>query len=225
MKQSRVDHIKQHKFIWVGFVCVIAIALLLVLQDLVRSGMAELNPAAPLVSDPKQTGRVRVGEIESTDLAIRYQIGEEASKTIRFPGASYIKVHISRLDLLPGDTIKVSDPDGEQVFQNRHFYQKALSGAEPAELGVVIDKYARGYPENEIQSLMYGIDSTCGTNQRTDVEPAHRRGLLRDIASNRVPEISRCRQTADQRYLCLHWLARQRPEPRLHQRTLRHQPV
>ena len=53
--------------------------------------------------------------------------------------------------------------------QHVDYYQLALSGAPLSELGVSIDRYARGYPVEQIQPIIDGTESTCGTNERTDV--------------------------------------------------------
>jgi len=158
------------------------------------------------------TGPIKVGEIENMNISLRYQDGLDLQKTISYPGASYIKVHIASLDLRAGDTITVSDPGRNQVFSYpgspftvhpgdqggfwaisipgdtaliqihtsqsddisippsfREFYQKSTEGLQSEHLGIEIDKYIRGFPESESLALSEGIESTCGTDQRTDV--------------------------------------------------------
>ena len=152
---------------------------------------------------------VRVGEIESGNLELSYMDQAERVGRFQFSGASYIKIHFVDLDLMPGDTVTVSDPLGAQVHtypgsgyttdggdgfwalsilgdtaiielhsagggdnasstDDLGIYQRALSGAPADELGAYVDQYARGYPEEQIQSLIEGTESTCGTNERTD---------------------------------------------------------
>lgn len=179
-------------------------------QELNNTRMPADDLAAAQIQAAGVQGRIQVGEIETTRLRLTYTDRTERMKTIQYPGASYIKVHIAKLDLMPGDTITVSDlantqvytypgsgftTDGEPGFwaisilgdtavitihksgagdisippQHEAFYRRALAGASPSELGLEIDQFARGYPESQIQSLLYGTESTCGTNQRTDV--------------------------------------------------------
>lgn len=165
--------------------------------------------AAPSARE-RELGPIKVGEIESDILALSYLDETNLTRIVQYPGASYIKIHFSKLDLMPGDTVSVADPEGTQLYtypgslyttdeedgfwaisilgdtaviqlhtgeqqdssippQHEEYYQRALAGASLKELGGQIDKYARGYPEEQIQSLLYGTESTCGSNQRTDV--------------------------------------------------------
>ena len=70
---------------------------------------AQGNPADPADAErPQQIGTVeRVGAVLDT-------LGARRSVTLRYPGASYIKVHFDRLLLLPGDAVTVSDPSGTE---------------------------------------------------------------------------------------------------------------
>lgn len=54
--------------------------------------------------------------------AVKVLPGREA--TFHHPGAEYVKVHFSRLDLEPGDVVTVSDPGGGEV----HRYDAAAAG-------------------------------------------------------------------------------------------------
>lgn len=190
-----------HKAVALGFIFLIlgfAIGLLFNQENIQASAQIR-----------EQSRPLQIGEIETIDFQLRYQGSTDARKTLHFLGASYLKVHIASLDLLPGTVLKISDPEGQQVYTYpgslytideqpgfwalsilgdtviielksdetedtsippayRMHYQEALDGASPNELGVVIDMYARGYPEVETESN-YGTDSTCGSNQRTDV--------------------------------------------------------
>jgi hypothetical protein len=73
-----------------------------------------------------------------------------------------------------GDTavIELHTGENEDISispQQGDYYQLALSGAPLNELGISIDRYARGYPDEQIQTIIDGTESTCGTNERTDV--------------------------------------------------------
>ncbi|HSL16665.1 MAG TPA: serine protease [Methylomirabilota bacterium] len=91
---------------------------------------------------------------------------------IGFPGATYIAVHFERFELAPGDYVVVRSPDGEQSWTytrfGRHdlgitpegFFATHIKGdAAVVELytagfsegwGYAIDKYGRGYNDDEI---------------------------------------------------------------------------
>jgi hypothetical protein len=160
-----------------------------------------------LHSQAEEQGPIQVGEIETTNLEIGYLNEAGWIQTIHYPGAAYIKVHLLKLDLMPGDYVTVSDPSGIEVYTypgsdyttdggggfwaisitgdtavvelhcreedeplaESKYYEKALAGVALQELGVVIDKYARGYPPEEILERIERAESTCGTNERTDV--------------------------------------------------------
>jgi hypothetical protein len=164
------------------------------------SNLANPTPTPTLVPQ-------RVGEVEPMDMEVSYLNEASWTQTIHYPGAAYIKVHLLKLDLLPGDYVTVSDPSGTEVYTypgsdyttdggegfwaisitgdmavielcsgeedgpsaRSEYYEKALAGAALQELGVVIDKYAWGYSPEKILEIIEGPESTCGTNQRTDV--------------------------------------------------------
>ena len=168
------------------------------------------NQTSEPVFRHEEAGPVQIGEIEQENINLTYLDGQPSARTIQFPNASYIKIHFSQLDLLPGDYLTLSDPTGNQIHrypgslyttdQDNGFWalsilgdtvviqlhtdsdenltppnqssianKPASNGGSLKNLGVKVDRYARGYPKEEIQSLLYGIDSTCGTNERTDV--------------------------------------------------------
>jgi hypothetical protein len=62
------------------------------------------------------TGREQVGTIARVDAVLGY-LDADRSMTLRYPGADYVKVHLRRLLLLPGDYVTVSDPTGEEVYR------------------------------------------------------------------------------------------------------------
>ncbi|MEV0131873.1 serine protease [Dactylosporangium sp. NPDC050688] len=93
----------------------------------------------------------------------------DRATTFRYPGADYVKVHFSRLQLDPGDTVKVSDASGGEVhrytaaqLQHADNWTMSVSGesatvtverartdrlgirSKLAGLGVTVDRVARG---------------------------------------------------------------------------------
>jgi hypothetical protein len=64
------------------------------------------------VTAPKPTvlsdGRAETGKVEKVNAVLGY-LGAARSTTFRYPGAEYLKVHFSRLLMLPGDYLTVSN--------------------------------------------------------------------------------------------------------------------
>jgi lysyl endopeptidase len=69
-------------------------------------------------------GRQKVGELLRIDKLLGY--GAPEREVLHYPNASYVKVHFSRLTMLPGDYVTVSDPDGEESY--RYDAPKLLDG-------------------------------------------------------------------------------------------------
>ena len=121
-------------------------------------------------------GREQVGTVETVDAVLGY-LDAERSMTFRYPGAEYVKVHLHRLLLLPGDYLTVADPDRAEVYRYEAEPLLGLGGAgrwamsvtgdtavvtlhtarpDPlgvreslARLGVSVDKVARGFTAGE----------------------------------------------------------------------------
>jgi len=94
-------------------------------------------------------------------------------ENIVFPGATYISVHFERMDLADGDYVVVRSPDGSQYWDytrfGRHdlgatpegFFATHIKGdtvvielftsGEDGRWGFAIDKYGRGYNDDEIR--------------------------------------------------------------------------
>ena len=113
-------------------------------------------------------GRGEIGTVEFVNRALGYLRGTR-SQTFRYPGAPYVKVHVARALLLPGDYLTVADSTGTEVY--RYDAGQLASGrwamsvtgeaavvtlhpahADPigvrgmlSGLGVTIDRVARGY--------------------------------------------------------------------------------
>ncbi|SHE54006.1 trypsin-like serine peptidase [Streptoalloteichus hindustanus] len=82
---------------------------------------------APAVAAPAQ-GRDQAAEEVGTEEAVSVAVGgDAASTTIRRPGAWYVKVHLSDLNLRPGDQVTVASPDRSEV----HTYSAEPRHARP----------------------------------------------------------------------------------------------
>src|SRR5438270_11117972 len=65
----------------------------------------------------------KVGTTEPVHRSLDY-VSTTHSLTLSYPGASYVKAHFSRLNLLPGDWLTVTDAHGGQA----RAYRFGLSG-------------------------------------------------------------------------------------------------
>jgi lysyl endopeptidase len=62
-------------------------------------------------------GRQRVGELLPVSRLLGYLGGAPRTETFSYPGASYVKLHFSRMAMLPGDYLTVSNPDGTESYR------------------------------------------------------------------------------------------------------------
>ncbi len=136
--------------------------------------------------------RLRVGEIEPFEYSTLHPYPASLSSdspivdlVIRYPGATYIKIHFARVDLIPGDYILISDPTGAEnyIMEGKGYKERetdvwALSilgdtayvklfAESGGGYGFDIDYYARGF-----MPLLQDDDSirsVCGSDQQKDV--------------------------------------------------------
>jgi lysyl endopeptidase len=62
-------------------------------------------------------GRQRVGELLPVNRLLGYLGGAPRTETFSYPGASYVKLHFSRMAMVPGDYLTVSNPDGTESYR------------------------------------------------------------------------------------------------------------
>src|SRR4051794_31903490 len=70
-------------------------------------------------------GREKVGELIDVDKLLGY-LGP-GTESFSYPGASYVKLHFSRMTMLPGDYLTVSNPSGTESY--RYDAPSALTAA------------------------------------------------------------------------------------------------
>ncbi len=107
-------------------------------------------------------------------------------RSLHVPGASYIAVHFASFDLAPGDELVLRDPEGlyRHAYRGRglqdrggDFWGLSVLGASmeielraagpgPRAGGVVIDRWAHGYPLDAAD----GTEALCGPEDFRDVE-------------------------------------------------------
>jgi lysyl endopeptidase len=128
-----------------------------------------------------------VGDLQPIQLrtASPYAAGDRAEWTVRQDGATYIRLHFSRFDLAPGDTLTVSNAWGTEsyAYQGRgphgtgEFWAFAIVGDTAI---VRLQAVTGGYPGVEADAFGRGFapvlgdpvepDSVCGTTDWRDVE-------------------------------------------------------
>ena len=120
-----------------------------------------------------QNGRQKVGELLGVDKLLG-ALNTPQKETFRYPGASYVKLHFSRMMMLPGEYLTVSDPAGTESYrydaaglldpQRADKWAMSITGdtavvevhrkAAPlgsllGGLGVQVDQVARGFSRGE----------------------------------------------------------------------------
>jgi V8-like Glu-specific endopeptidase len=151
-------------------------------------------PAAAAAPAPEQAPLVRqIGEERATSFDLGATGSGSRAAEVRYPGATYIKVHFASLRLAPGEYVTVADPAGRLVHTyhdvptrgdaSRTLHGRpgfaamsvdgevavvTLHGSAP-ESAVHIDGFWRGYTEAEIIAKNPGIESVCSTDARRDV--------------------------------------------------------
>ncbi|MFC0533548.1 trypsin-like serine peptidase [Phytohabitans kaempferiae] len=138
-------------------------------------------------------GREQIGSVEQIDRVIGY-LDADRRMTLRYPGATYVKPHFSRVLLLPGDYLTISDPTGTEVHRvesgllsgagrwgmsvsgdtavvELHSIRPDLLGLEStiANLGVGVDKVAHGFSADErARQPQRTPESICGGDEKAD---------------------------------------------------------
>ncbi|WP_343041847.1 trypsin-like serine peptidase [Streptomyces typhae] len=162
---------------------------------------ATLVPAAPTSAGGAAPPRAEaspvpaVGEERAVDVTLG-SAGDQTRHEIRHPGAAYVKVHLARLSLAPGDRLTVADPAGREVHTyradptrgpaprgdasfTRHggtgFAAMSVDGdtavvtlhtRKGRDSAATIDRYWRGYTQKEID--VKNPRSVCGADARRD---------------------------------------------------------
>jgi lysyl endopeptidase len=134
------------------------------------------------IVESAETGRQKVGELLAVDKLLG-ALNTPRRETFRYPGASYVKLHFSRMMMLPGDYLTVSDPSGQESYrydasglldpQRADKWAMSITGdtavlevhraAGPlgagsllGGLGVHVDQVARGFSRSEQKSVAPG---------------------------------------------------------------------
>ncbi|GAA2530535.1 trypsin-like serine peptidase [Winogradskya humida] len=73
------------------------------------------DPLINPVVTPAEDGRQHVGEVLALDRLLGY--GAPEREVFRYPAASYVKLHFSRMVLVPGDYLTVADATGVESYR------------------------------------------------------------------------------------------------------------
>ncbi|MFI5493258.1 trypsin-like serine peptidase [Actinoplanes sp. NPDC051859] len=141
-------------------------------------------------------GRQQIGTLLGVDKLLGYQ--KPQREVFRYPGASYVKLHFSRMTMLPGDYVTVSDGKGTESY--RYDAPKLLDVAKPTSrwamsitgdtavlevhrgggallssvlgrLGVHVDQVAKGFTQQEQTQAAPRTgreESVCGGDESSD---------------------------------------------------------
>lgn len=163
-----------------------------VLLGLVLAVPLVSGPTVSAAAEPMFGPQVRqIGEERATSISLG--AGRGSTAEVRYPGATYIKVHFASVRLAPGDYVTVADPtrrevhtyhgvptegDASRTLHGRPgFAAMSIDGevavvtlhATTKRSSVRIDGYWRGFTDAEIVAHNPGIESVCNTDARRDV--------------------------------------------------------
>jgi lysyl endopeptidase len=142
-------------------------------------------------------GRQQVGQLLRVGKLLGYAAGAPQAQTFAYPGASYVKLHFSRMAMRPGDYLTVSKGSGTESYrvdpeQAPVTDRWAMSvtgdtavlrmhrqpGAADQALGVTVDRVAKGFsrteqakqPENQLvgPARTGKEESVCGNDTAAD---------------------------------------------------------
>ncbi|MEU6204484.1 serine protease [Micromonospora musae] len=156
-----------------------------------------LSPQSDRAAESDQftaEGVTTVGELRTVDGSLSYTRNGR-TQIIRHPGATYVKVHFSSLQLAPGEYVTVASPDGRESYR----YDRQLNRATGSDYttdgrpgfwamsvegdtavvtlhsdrpaggsAATIDRFWRGYDRAEIAQHNFSTQSVCSTDARRD---------------------------------------------------------
>lgn len=175
----------------------LALALAVPLAGVVAPGpvaaRAPAGPAQGTVETVRAPQVRKVGEERPAAISLGPGLGAASVAEVRYPGATYIKVHFASVRLAAGDYVTVADPAGRLVHTYHGvptegdasytlhgrpgFAAMSVDGdvavvtlhAINRSSAVRIDGYWRGYTDAEVLANNPGIESVCSTDARRDV--------------------------------------------------------
>lgn len=145
------------------------------------------NPGQAVAQQPEPAQVTQIGEEKVANVAIH---SRAAGHMIHEPGATYIKVHFSTVNLGPDEYITVANPartevhtyhavpqagDSDRTVHGRKGFAALSIDGDTAVVtrhgksALRIDGYWRGYTDAEIVAHNPGILSVCSTDARRDV--------------------------------------------------------
>ncbi len=73
----------------------------------------------PIAAQPLKVGELELVRIETPHPYLRGAGPEALELVVRYPGATYIRIHFENFDLAPGDFVQIFDPAGRRVHVYR----------------------------------------------------------------------------------------------------------
>jgi hypothetical protein len=174
-------------------------------------------------ADPAQGGLQKVGTIETVHRLLGYLDAPHQTE-LRYPGASYVKVHFQRMLMLPGDYLTVANPKGTEVYRYEaaplsRLGEAATGGrwamsvtgdtavvtlhrgldplgvrSELGHLGVGVDKVARGYTDAEWAARRKAAQEAA---KRAEADRAPRSGRDESICGGDEKKDAVCYKSSD----------------------------
>lgn len=162
-----------------------AIATPLLLGPMAEADQPEQTPNQ--ISREAETGVLEIGTIEEVGATLSYLTSSK--QVLTYPEAEYVKVHFSRLELMPGDYVTVSDPEGTESHRyesNEVEWATSISGDTAvvelhstsgvvsdvlSRYGISVDKVARGFSAQELAQRADErprTESVCGQDDQLD---------------------------------------------------------
>ncbi|GAB1643401.1 trypsin-like serine peptidase [Krasilnikovia sp. MM14-A1259] len=135
---------------------------------------------APAGAPPSAVGgQQQVGDL----VRVNRRLGYAAAETFRFPGATYVKVHFSRMHLGPGEHVDVASPDGAEAYRydapgaagtwamsitGDTAVVRLYRGSRSSRPAVTVDRVARGFSAAEQRLVPEAQLTRPGTTGREE---------------------------------------------------------
>ncbi|HEY1180595.1 MAG TPA: serine protease [Phytomonospora sp.] len=174
----------RNKKMWVGAAALLIGGVAFVVGPNAHAGDEE-QPVAAAPEQRVPAGVATVGAEEAADAVLSYT--GETTRTLTYPGASFVKVHFERLLLADGDYVSVSNADGSEEYRYDNgdgpgTWATSVSGEQAvvelhresasvlADLplfGAAVDKVTRGLSPAEMPEPR-ATESVCSRDDKKD---------------------------------------------------------
>lgn len=188
----------------------IIISILSVTAIAVSVGFTSNYKAKEVEKNGEPFTNINVGEFMSSDISMDYLYESGNVREIHYPGAFFIKVNFAQFNLLPGDYVTVSNPEGTEVYT---YYSDPTVEAREENSDYTVDSYGRFWAmtifgdtaivelhksnnEQSIQELNnYGVAVTRFTRGYQQAEIEEKNPQLESICGNDDSKHAACYKT------------------------------